>query len=134
MNRSYLTAVLTLASLLGFGISANAEDAGRVTVTVPFEFVVGAKTMPAGTYTVGPVSPVRSGVVIRSYTNSVIVLPLTIDDPSPERVGLAFDHVGAKYFLTKIETPVAVFTIAIPQAMTRLAVVKIDSTGSSSAN
>src|SRR5271169_1052189 len=131
MKKSYLTVVLTLTCLLGFGISANAQGASRVAVTVPFEFVVGARTMPAGTYIVGPVSPfspVRSGLIIRSYEKGTIVLPRAVDDPSPEQAGLSFEHVGDKYFLSKVETPAAVFIIAIPRAMTRLAQVKIGGT------
>lgn len=58
MKKSYLTVVLTLTCLLGPSLSAHAQDASRVVVTVPFEFVVtGSKTMPAGTYRIDRVSP-----------------------------------------------------------------------------
>jgi hypothetical protein len=57
MKKSYLTAVLTLTCLLGLGISARAQDTEEVRVNVPFEFVAGGATLPAGTYTAGRVSP-----------------------------------------------------------------------------
>ena len=57
MKKSFFTVVLTMTCLLGLGISAHAQDASGVVVKVPFEFVAGAKTLPAGTYSVGRVSP-----------------------------------------------------------------------------
>ena len=57
MKKSYLTAVFTLTCLLGLGISAHAQDTEGVRVNVPFEFVAGGTTLPAGTYTVARVSP-----------------------------------------------------------------------------
>jgi hypothetical protein len=49
MKTSYFTAVLTLTCLLGLGISARAQDTEGVRVNVPFEFVAGGATLPAGT-------------------------------------------------------------------------------------
>jgi hypothetical protein len=134
MKKSYFTIVLTLTCLFGCGISAHAQDPSAVTAKIPFEFVVGVKTLPAGTYTISRVSPVRSGLIIHSYEEGTIVLPVAIDDPSPQQAELSFEHVGDKYFLSKIETPAAVFTIAIPRGMTRLGLVKIDGAVSSSGN
>lgn len=68
MNKSYLIAVLTLTCLLGLGISAHAQDAEGVRVKIPFGFVAGGTTFPAGTYTVGRVAPETSQLLsIRSY-------------------------------------------------------------------
>jgi hypothetical protein len=134
MKKSYFTIVMTLTCLLGCGISAHAQDPSAVTAKIPFEFVVGAKTLFPGTYTISCVSSVHSGLIIRSYEGGTIVLPRGVNDPSHKQAGLSFEHAGDKYFLSKIETPVAVFTIAIPRAMTRLAPVKIDGRASSSGN
>jgi len=41
MKTSYFTVVLTLTCLLGLGIGGHAQDAGRVIVKVPFEFIAG---------------------------------------------------------------------------------------------
>jgi hypothetical protein len=68
MKVSYFTAVLTLTWLLGLGISARAQDTEGVRVNVPFEFVAGGTTLPAGTYTVGRVSlDEHSVIAISSY-------------------------------------------------------------------
>jgi hypothetical protein len=57
MNKSYIIALLTLICLLSIGKSARAQSADGVVVTVPFEFVAGGTTMPAGEYKVRHVSP-----------------------------------------------------------------------------
>jgi hypothetical protein len=136
MKKSYLNIVFTLTGLLGLGISARAQDAGRVTVTVPFEFVVaGSKTMPAGTYSIGRVSPdSRSGLIIRSYDSSVLLLPIAFHEASAEQTKLSFEQVGDKYFLSEVETPAAVYSIETPRGITKLAQMKDRSTVPSSGN
>jgi hypothetical protein len=133
MNKSYLTIVLSLTCLFALAMSASAQDAGRVVVKVPFEFVVGTKTMPAGTYNIGRVSnDLDSGLVVRSYDNSVVVLPMVSKGESAEHAHLEFDRVGNKYFLSKVETPAGVYTIETPQAMTKVAQMNDHRTVSSS--
>jgi hypothetical protein len=135
MRTSYC-AVLTLTCLLGLGISARAQDAGEVVATVPFEFVVaGSKIMPAGTYSVGRVSPQSNqGLVIRSDDNSAFLLPMAVDGASADQAKLSFEHVGDKYFLSKVETPAGVYTIQTPRAINRLAQSKDRGAASSSGN
>jgi hypothetical protein len=136
MKKSYLTIALTLTSLLGQGIPARAQEAGGVSVTVPFEFVVdGSKTLPAGTYRIERVSrDSHSGLIIRSDENSAFLLPLAVDAVSAEQAELNFEHVGDKYFLSKVATPVGVYTIETPRVITKLAKSKDHGTASSSGN
>jgi hypothetical protein len=56
MKKSYSAVVLTLTCLLGLSISAHAQDPEKIAVNVPFDFVAGSKTLPAGTYSVSRVS------------------------------------------------------------------------------
>jgi hypothetical protein len=68
MKKSYLTAVLMLTCLLGLGVSARAQDADAVVASVPFEFVAGGATLPAGEYTVSRVNPgVNQELGLRPY-------------------------------------------------------------------
>jgi hypothetical protein len=117
MNKSYVTAVLMLMCLLGVGVSARAQDADAVVVSVPFEFVAGSATLPAGNYRVSRVSPsVNRGLAISSYdTGSAFVLPLAFDDGPSNEPTLSFEHVGGKYFLSKIKTPSGVYTLSTSQ-------------------
>ncbi len=133
MKKSYFAIVLTLTCLLGLGISARAQDVDKVAVNVPFEFVAGGVTLPAGKYSVSHVSPkVRPALVIRSYDNSVFLLPVVFDGASSDNAELGFEHVGDKYFLSKVETPAGVNAIRAPRAMTQVAQMKDHDTGSPS--
>ncbi len=133
MNKSYLTVVLTLSCMLGLGISARAQDSEGVRVKVPFEFVAGGTTLPAGTYSVGPLSlDAHSGIAIRSYEHGSLVLPMVVDGTRAGQSKLSFEHVGDKYFLSEVDTPEGVYTLALPRAMAGLAQVKDQGTGSTS--
>ena len=121
MKKSYLTIALTLTVLFGAGINALAQDSDRAVVKVPFEFVAGAKTLPAGTYTIGRFSPgVNSGLIIRSYGNSALLLPIEAEDASGGPSKLSFEHVGGKYFLSKVETPERVYNLGTSPEMIKL--------------
>ncbi|MGB8583964.1 MAG: hypothetical protein WCD47_24340 [Candidatus Sulfotelmatobacter sp.] len=133
MQKSYLTAVLTLTCLLGLGISARAQDTEGVRVNVPFEFAAAGTTLPAGIYSVGRLSiDGHSGIAIRGHGNAALVLPILVDGAPAVQSKLSFEHVGDRYFLSQVETPGGVYTFAVPRAMAALAQVKDQGTVSSS--
>jgi hypothetical protein len=132
MKKSYLAAVLALTCLLGVGISAHAQDTEGVRVKVPFEFVAGGKTLPAGTYTIGRQSlEAYSGITISSYGHGALVLPIAVDGTAAAQPKLSFEHVGGKYFLTEADTPGGVYSFALPKAMVAMAQAKDQGTVSS---
>ena len=122
MRKSYLTGVLMLTCLLGVGISARAQDADAVVVSVPFEFVAGRATLPAGEYRINRAHPgVTQELVIRGYDKGGTFLsPLAFDEVANDMPTLSFEHVGGKYFLSRIKTPGGVYTIASSQEMIML--------------
>jgi hypothetical protein len=133
MKTSHFTALLTLSCLLGLGISARAQDTKGVRVNVPFEFVAGGATLPAGTYTVGRVSlEPFSGIAITSYGHGALVLPIAIEGASAEQPKLSFEYVGGKHFLREVDSPGGIYTFALPRAMVVLAQAKDQGTISSS--
>ena len=124
MKTSYFTVVLTLICLLGLGIGAHAQDAGRVVVKVPFEFVAGGKTLPAGIYTIGRLSPaIHPALIIDNKDTGAfaVVLPSVPDGDSAGQAELSFERVGDKVFLSKVGTPAGVYTILTPRAANKLA-------------
>ncbi|MGA2457068.1 MAG: hypothetical protein ABSF85_05840 [Terriglobales bacterium] len=135
MKKSYLTVVLTLTCLLGLGISACAQNASNIVVNVPFEFVAGGKTLPAGTYSVGRVfSESDLSLNIRSHDNGIFLLPVVFNGASVEQAKLSFEHIGETYFLSGVRTPAGVYTIETPRAITKLAQMKDHGTRASSGN
>jgi hypothetical protein len=117
MKKSYLTAALMLTCLLGVGVSAPAQDADAVVVSVPFEFVAGGATLPAGDYRVSRVNPaVDRELAISGYdTGAAFLLPLAFDAGPSNEPTLSFEHVGGKYFLSRIKTPSGVYTLPASQ-------------------
>jgi hypothetical protein len=123
MKKSYLGAVLTLVCVLGIGVSARAQDNDTVVVKVPFEFVAGGATLPAGEYKVSRISPgVNRELSIRSYDKgSAFLLPMSFDGVTSDQPMLSFEHVGDKYFLSGIQTLGGVYTLALPRKQIALA-------------
>jgi len=125
MKNSYSCVVLSLACLLGLGISARAQEVDKVAVKVPFDFVAGGQTLPAGTYNVTRASDQAfPALVIRSFDNSAFLLPVFFDGVSADHAELSFRHVGDKYFLSEVKTPAGVYAIRTPRAMTQVAQMK----------
>jgi hypothetical protein len=122
MKKSYVTAVLMLTCLLGIGVSARAQDADAVVVSVPFEFMAGGATLPAGEYRVSRVNPgVNRELAIRGYNKgNAFLLPLAFDDGPADGPTLSFEHVGGKYFLSKIKTLSGVYTMPASREMVML--------------
>jgi hypothetical protein len=132
MTKSYFTAVLTLTCLLGFGVSARAQDTEGARVKVPFEFVAGGTTLPAGTYTVGRLSvDAYSGIELSGSGNGALVLPIAVDGCPTAQPKLSFEHVGGKYFLSEADTPGGIYAFALPRAIVALAQTKDQGTVSS---
>lgn len=125
MKRSYFAALLTLACVLGIGVKAHAQDVDRVVVTVPFEFVAGGVTLPAGEYKVSRVNPGfnRELVISGYHKGSSFLLPLTFEDGSDSdgQPILSFAHINGRYFLSAVRTFGGVYTVETPRRLTELA-------------
>jgi hypothetical protein len=76
-------------------------------VSIPFEFVVTGKTLPAGTYRVDRLSVTNPRVLILSNSdNRASASPLSteVENNHAEIPELSFEHVGGKYVLSNIKT------------------------------
>jgi hypothetical protein len=123
MKKSYLTVVPILICLLGLGGSARAQDSSKIVVNVPFDFVAGGETLSAGRYSVSRVFP-EAGLVMSSYDESVLLLPIVFDGVLSDHAALGFEQIGYKYFLSKVETPAGLYVIGTPRAKPALAQMK----------
>jgi hypothetical protein len=76
--RKYARSLVAIVFILGLSRVAKAESQDGIVVTLPFRFVVGGKTLPAGTYTVRNTSDDPSGplkITNHDTSKSVLVLP-----------------------------------------------------------
>jgi len=134
MKTFYVTALLVFACLLGLSVGTRAQDVDGVVVTVPFNFVAGGATLPAGQYRINRVNPgVTRELLIHSYSNGgAFVLPVVFDEVLTDQPTLSFEHIGSRYFFSKIKTPGGVYSMKTPPERIALAQAKSQSTSSSS--
>src|SRR5271154_1789384 len=114
--KKYAKILVAITYLLGLGVAAKAETRPEIIAKFPFQFVVGGKTLPAGTYKVSRLGDdPLSGLMLTNDngTASVFVLPLSIAEPSSDKPKVGFEQVGARYLLNSIQTGDLVYNIPI---------------------
>lgn len=119
MNKHYVTALLTLICVVGLTLGARAQEReDTVVARVPYDFVVAGVVLPGGTYRVSRVDTDRGAreLQISNYETSVNVLliPTVFDDVKTGRPEISFQHVGDKYFLSSIRTPIGTYALSTP--------------------
>lgn len=117
MKKKFASILVTLTCLLGLGVAAGATTRVEIVVTLPFEFVVGGKTLPAGTYKLSRVSDDKLGGLILSNDHaSVFVNAITVASASSDKPQVSFERVGGERFLSSIQTSDDVYDIPVPRA------------------
>jgi hypothetical protein len=119
MKKLCLRIAVALVGFAGLGITAKAQVPDQIVVTIPFEFVVAGKTLPAGTYRVNRVSDDKwDGLVFTSFEShaGAIVHPIAVESASADKTSVSFEKAGDERFLTKIQTADNVFTIPVSRA------------------
>jgi hypothetical protein len=105
--KTYARFLVAITVLFGLGVAAKAETRAEIVVTLPFSFVVGGETLPAGTYTVSRLSDEKfDGLILASYDKhtSVFVRPSEFESASPDKPQMSFQRVGDQHFLSTIQT------------------------------
>ena len=135
MKKKYASTLAAILCFLGLGVAAKAEIWHEIVVTLPFESVVGGKTLPAGTYRVSRLSDDRfEGLILSSYENriSVFVHPVEIESASADKPHLSFERVGEQHFLSRIQTTDDVYNFPVSHALITEAAEKSRDNGSTS--
>jgi hypothetical protein len=114
MKRITAMLVITLASFVASG-SALAQDPG-VQANVPFDFTVGNKLLPPGTYTIVPAD--YGVILIQSLDKRHSVFTATRPDAhaSDYDSKLIFTKYGDQYFLSEVLCPAASVNVALPMS------------------
>jgi hypothetical protein len=107
MKKKFASILLTLTCLLGLGVAARATTQAEIVVTLPFEFVVSGKTLPAGTYKVRQIFDDKL---------EGLLYPITVGSASSDKPQVSFDRVGEQCFLSSIRTASDVYSIPVPRA------------------
>jgi hypothetical protein len=129
--KKYTKILVALTFLLGLGVGANAQTHAEIAVTLPFEFVVGKTTLPAGKYIVKRISEQPFDVLmITSDANgtSVFVKPIEMENASVFKPTVSFRAVGEQHYLTEIQTADYVYNFHVSRAVTLAAAAKPNGT------
>jgi hypothetical protein len=108
-------------------VAANAEIQPVIAVTMPFEFVAGKTTLPAGAYIVKRISDQPFDVLmITSLANgtSVFVNPSEMVGASTYNPNVSLHKVGDRHFLSSIQTADYVYNFRVSRSVTLAAAAK----------
>jgi len=133
--KNYARIVTAVVFFLGLSGAARAAIQDDIVVRLPFKFVAGGKTLPAGTYTVRHVSDESSGPLIltnRENGSSVLVLPYVSDHASVDKPQVMFQEVGEEHFLRTIQTTFDIYQIPVSHSAVTEAAAKVRNSGMSS--
>ena len=118
MKRTTAITLLAIANLALAGTSFAQSNGVRA--TVPFDFTVGSKLLPSGTYTIAPLSGNATVILIRSHDKPIAALSLVHQDgnTSPNGGKLLFHKYGGQYFLSEILCDQAEMNLELPTSKT----------------
>lgn len=110
MKRISVVALLALAGVIGTG---KALAQSEVRATVPFNFAVGNKVLPAGTYSIAPVSDSAIKIQNRATWDGALTMTSWAGKESAKDV-LVFDKYDGHYFLREILCENAKINMRLP--------------------
>lgn len=101
-----LVVIMTMA-LATAAASANAQTGNqRLSVNVPFDFIVGDKTMTTGQYSIGRITQDSdTGILVRSadsHQNAIRLTDSLQAENTPKQSVLVFRRYGNKFYLAQI--------------------------------
>ena len=116
MNRIKAIALLAIANFAMAGTSFAQSNGVRA--TVPFDFTVGDKLLPAGTYTIKEQSD--HVIMVTNHDKPIAMVSLVNGDSnrSPNGGKLKFHRYGSQYFLSEILCDQADMNLQVPTSKT----------------
>lgn len=95
--------LIVALALATAAVSVNAQSRNEVRASIPFEFVIGDKTLPAGEYNVRTIT--RDALMIQGTDNGKSAIRLsaaTEESKKRTHARLVFHCYGQRYFLAQV--------------------------------
>lgn len=102
---SMLTLVVGLALAAGVKSANGQITSHSVTAAIPFDFIVGEKTMPAGRYIVSSATSDGTGLKIQNHNGKSSAFRLSnplVEKSQKRKIRMVFHRYGQQYFLTQV--------------------------------
>ena len=125
--KKYTRILVAIIFLLGLGVAANAQTQPVIAANMPFEFVAGKTTLPAGAYVVKRISAQPFDVLMitsRDNGTSVFVNPAEMEDASTYKPNMSFRKVGEQHVLSQIQTADYVYNFRVSRSVTLMGAAK----------
>jgi hypothetical protein len=125
--KKYTRTLAGIMFLLGLGAAANAETQPVITVNMPFAFVAGKTTLPAGAYVVKRISDQPFDVLMitnRDKGTSVLLNPVEMEDASTYKPNVSLRLVGEQHSISRIQTADYVYNFHVSRSVTLVGAAK----------
>jgi len=120
MNKYLVVGVFAAVfGMAAFAMAAKATTSDQLVVKVPYAFVVGGKTLPAGTYRINRLSDSSTGELALVNVDNhagVLLSASEWEDARADQPKLQFQQIAGEYFLSSIQTSEHVFTIPVSKS------------------
>jgi hypothetical protein len=122
MKREILKSIALLMLTLALAaVTAQAQSANQMKADIPFRFVIGNQTLPAGEYTIRYVNQDSGKTALlfksRDGRTSRIVNMMTTQRSEPaEMTSIVFNQYGESYFLSEVWTSASSYGLALPKS------------------
>lgn len=116
----YTTRILMLTlTLLPMLAAAQMQTDTKLQSQVPFDFMIGSKTIPAGQLIVEPAIPGASTLILRNWAAKVNMLSTVTRAETKSAAAsnvLVFHKYGHRYFLTEVKVEGSRTTYRLPES------------------
>jgi hypothetical protein len=118
--KSFTMLMLTMALA---SLTVQAQSATEMRTNIPFRFIIGSQTLPAGEYTVRYVNrdSGKTALLFRSLdgrTNRIVNMATTQSGTSEMRASIVFSQYGDSYFLSEVWTGGDQYGLSLPKSRT----------------
>ena len=104
--KNHFVGILTVLMVLAQAVSQLPGQSVKLEADIPFHFVVGRATLPAGRYSVEPIRPDVMLVRSADTRSSAFVQTIGVSARDPQVKGkLVFKRYGQTYFLSQVWSP-----------------------------
>jgi len=109
MKKFFIVMAVGSSLALSLAVGAQAQMPGvPIRASIPFDFMVRGKTMPAGDYWIERVNDDPSGLILRNVNNKHDHIVFQTEPMQDRRIAnhnvLVFNRYGADYFLSEVVT------------------------------
>ena len=103
--KGFTMLALTVALALATAATSNAQTSNRIVADIPFEFTVGAQSLPSGQYAVRAANSQGNALIVQSNDAKSSAMELTNSirpNKANTQARLVFHRYGERYFLAEV--------------------------------